>query len=114
MLLANLLCRLPDPLSCLSRLKGGNGLVKPEGVVVITTPFTWLDEYTHRRRTGWVRFDVTMVRSSPLDALHRVLSREFDLLEEFDTALALREHRREYQIVLPLVTVWRRKSGAFD
>ena len=39
----NLICRLPEPMRLLKRLPD---LVKPGGQLFITTPFTWLDEYT--------------------------------------------------------------------
>ncbi len=39
-ILANLLCRLPDPLACLNALPS---IVNKGGVVVIVTPFSWLE-----------------------------------------------------------------------
>ena len=39
-ILANLLCRLPDPQACLNALPN---IVNDGGVVVIVTPFTWLE-----------------------------------------------------------------------
>ena len=41
--MANLLCRLPNPQACLSALPQ---IVNKGGVVVIVTPFTWLEEFT--------------------------------------------------------------------
>ncbi|MDG2123526.1 MAG: putative 4-mercaptohistidine N1-methyltransferase, partial [Verrucomicrobiales bacterium] len=40
---ANLICRLPDPASLLKRFAS---LVKPGGQLVLTTPCTWLGEFT--------------------------------------------------------------------
>lgn len=42
---ANLICRLPDPVTFLDRLAS---LVAVGGVLVLTTPWTWLEEYTPR------------------------------------------------------------------
>lgn len=39
-ILANLLCRLPDPFTCLEALPK---IVNVGGVVVIVTPFSWLE-----------------------------------------------------------------------
>lgn len=39
-IMANLLCRLPDPHACLNGL---DKIVNKGGVVVITTPLTWLE-----------------------------------------------------------------------
>ena len=42
---ANLVCRLPDPVAFLDRLAS---VVAVGGVLVLTTPWTWLEEYTPR------------------------------------------------------------------
>ena len=42
-LAANLICRLPNPRAFLDQLKD---LVLPAGIAVITSPYTWLQEYT--------------------------------------------------------------------
>lgn len=46
-LAANLLCRLPDPVAFLDRLPA---LLRPGGVVVLTTPWSWLEAWTKRPR----------------------------------------------------------------
>ena len=43
---ANLLCRLPNPQAFLDRL---NELVAPGGQLLLTTPFTWLEDFTPKR-----------------------------------------------------------------
>ena len=45
-LLGNLLCRLPSPKACLSRLGGPDGLVRPGGLAVVVSPYTWMEEHT--------------------------------------------------------------------
>ena len=42
-LAANLICRLPDPMKFFDRLKD---LVVPAGILIITSPYTWLSQYT--------------------------------------------------------------------
>ena len=42
-LAANVICRLPDPVPFLVRLRS---MVVPSGIVVITTPYSWLEQYT--------------------------------------------------------------------
>ena len=39
----NLICRLPEPMKFYSRLPE---LVVPGGILVITSPYTWLEHYT--------------------------------------------------------------------
>ena len=42
-LAANLICRLPEPMKFFNRLKD---LVVPAGILIITSPYTWLQQYT--------------------------------------------------------------------
>ena len=42
-LAANLVCRLPNPYKFLDRLPS---LVAPGGILVITGPYTWLEQFT--------------------------------------------------------------------
>ena len=48
-LAANLLCRLPDPSKLLARLPA---LVKPGGVLVLVSPYSWLPGWTPKEK--WV------------------------------------------------------------
>ncbi len=41
----NLICRLPEPLAFFSRLPD---LVVPGGLLVLTSPYTWLESYTNK------------------------------------------------------------------
>jgi ubiquinone/menaquinone biosynthesis C-methylase UbiE len=45
-LAANLICRLPDPKRFLNQLPR---LVKQGGIVVLTTPFSWLEAWTKQK-----------------------------------------------------------------
>ena len=40
---SNLICRLSEPMKFINRLKD---LVKPNGYVILSTPFTWMSEFT--------------------------------------------------------------------
>jgi ubiquinone/menaquinone biosynthesis C-methylase UbiE len=46
LLAANLICRLPEPRKFLNALPR---IVKPGGIVVLTTPFSWLEAWTKQR-----------------------------------------------------------------
>ena len=39
----NLICRLPEPMKFFERL---SDLIVPGGILVITSPYTWLEQYT--------------------------------------------------------------------
>eukprot|EP00045_Choanoeca_perplexa_P012553 m.137355 g.137355 ORF g.137355 m.137355 type:complete len:290 (+) comp16053_c0_seq1:118-987(+) len=97
-LLANLICRLPQPMDCLTRMKD---MVKPNGYVVITTPFSWLDEFTPR--DNWLGgYD----GKESCDKMFDVLKSEgFEVVHEGDIPFLIREHRRKYQLVFPHLSV---------
>lgn len=98
-LAANLICRLPDPEAFLARLPD---LVKPGGQLLLTTPFTWLEEYTPRER--WLGGMDAASRSE--EELVRRLSGEFRLHRRRDLPFLIREHERKYQLGIALGTSW--------
>ncbi len=107
-LASNLLCRLPSPKAFLSRLGGPRGLVKPGGIVVFASPFSWSEQYT--TKSAWLGgFEDSNGQHWSADRLADFLDDEFELMHREDSAFMLREHRRKYEYVISDVTVWRRK-----
>lgn len=94
---ANLLCRLTDPQLLIQRLPD---LVKQGGQLLLTTPCTWLEEFTPRG--NWPQ-------GSTRDWLKSVLSEHFDLALEKDLPFLIREHARKYQWSVALGTRWIRR-----
>lgn len=104
-LLANLLDRLPAPSKCLEVLPH---LVKPGGVMLITSPYTWLEQFTHPSKwMGGYHLGDKEVRT--FDVLKETLQADFELLEHKDMPLLIREHVRKFQLCVAHATVWRRK-----
>jgi putative 4-mercaptohistidine N1-methyltranferase len=101
-LAANLLCRLPDPEALLKRF---TDLVKPGGQLLLTTPFTWLEEFTPRDR--WIGGGLTGPSSE--EELTRRLSPHFRLHRRIDLPFLIREHERKYQLGIALGTSWIRQ-----
>jgi len=101
-LAANLLCRLPDPEALLGRF---TDLVKPGGQLLLTTPFTWLEEFTPRDR--WIGGTTTGPSSE--EELTRRLSPHFRLHRRVDLPFLIREHERKYQLGIALGTSWIRQ-----
>lgn len=97
----NLLCRLPEPRRFLRRLPE---LVKPGGVLLITTPNTWLEEFTAKEY--WL--GATPETGEPLEALTAELAGAFERVRRLDLPFLIREHRRKYQWSVAEATVWRR------
>jgi putative 4-mercaptohistidine N1-methyltranferase len=98
-LMANLVDRLPDPALCLEKLPG---LVAPGGWVVITSPYTWLEEYTPRRL--WLDGG----GRGTLAALREKLAPHFALRKTFDLPFVIRDHRRKYQWSVAETSIWQR------
>lgn len=97
---ANLLCRLTEPALLLERLPQ---LVRPGGTLVLTTPCTWLEEYTPPLR--WPQ-------GSTFEWLREVLEPAFTLEQQRDLPFLIREHARKYQWTVALGTCWRRRGTA--
>ncbi|MDZ4287874.1 MAG: putative 4-mercaptohistidine N1-methyltransferase [Prosthecobacter sp.] len=95
---ANLLCRLNEPQRLLERLPD---LVQPGGQLLLTTPCTWLEEFTPRGNwpTGATR-----------EWLQSRLSPHFDLALEIDLPFLIREHARKFQWSVAWGTRWLRKN----
>jgi putative 4-mercaptohistidine N1-methyltranferase len=98
-LMANLLCRLPDPARCLDRMKT---LIGENGWLVIATPASWSDEYTPREK--WLAQN-----GSTLDGIRQCLEPIFTLEQREDMPFVLREHRRKFQWTVAEVSVWRKR-----
>jgi len=99
-LAANLLCRLTDPAKFLARLPL---LVKAGGWLVLTTPCTWLEEFTPR--ANWLCGE----NSATIDGLHHYLDAYFDLVKTQDLPFLIREHARKFQWTVAQGSVWKRK-----
>jgi putative 4-mercaptohistidine N1-methyltranferase len=105
-LMANLIDRLREPRRCLTRLPE---LVKPGGQLVITSPYTWLEEFTpHSNWLGGCERDGRRVTTR--EGLQATLGTEFDLVAVKDLPFLIREHARKYQWSVAEATIWRRKS----
>ena len=110
-LLANLLCRLPSPTACLRSLSGPAGLVKPGGLAVIVSPYTWMEEHTPRSSWlgGYRDGDGGAVYSDK--TLRRIMDDlGFSLLDEEDMPLLIREHERKYQFIISHAMVFQRRK----
>ena len=109
-LLANLLCRLPSPRACLERMGGSRGVVRPGGLLMAVSPYTWMETFTPKDvwLGGFVRQGVT-VRS--IEGLHTLLDPDFELVDEAEMPLLIREHARKFQYIVGHATAWRRRTG---
>ena len=104
-LLANLVDRLRDPSQCLSAL---HSLVRTGGQLILTTPCTWLDDYTPRSHwLGGFEQNGRPVRT--LATLQALLDPHFTLARTLDMPFVIREHARKFQWSVAQATVWVRR-----
>jgi putative 4-mercaptohistidine N1-methyltranferase len=97
---ANLVDRVPSPLAFLSSLKG---LVKQGGQLVLTSPYTWMDEFTPRK--NWLG---GKDGKTTIEGLREALEPDFALRELRDLPFLIREHGRKFQWSVAQASIWRR------
>ena len=104
-LMANLIDRLREPQRCLARLAA---LVKAGGQLIITSPYTWLEEFTPR--ANWLGgFERDGRRVTTCDGLQAALAEDFQLIATRDIPFLIREHARKFQWSVAEATVWHRR-----
>lgn len=104
-LAANLIDRLVEPQRFLTRLPE---LVKSGGQLVITSPYTWLADFTPTE--NWLGgFEADGLRRITLDGLTVALSTHFDLVQTKDLPFLIREHARKFQWSVAQASLWRRQ-----
>ena len=104
-LMANLIDRLGHPRKCLAQLRH---FLRPGGQLIITSPYTWLEDYTPRRRWlgGFLRHGRPV---KTFDTLRQILSPDFQLVSRRDLPFLIREHARKFQLGLAEASVWLRR-----
>lgn len=104
-LAANLIDRLYDPAKFLRTI---HERLNVGGVLLIASPYTWLEEHTPR--ADWLGgFKKDGESFTTLDGLERILGGHFERIgEPREVPFVIRETRRKYQHSLAEVTLWRR------
>ena len=103
LLAANLICRLPAPKRFLQQV---SQFVNRGGQLLLTTPFTWLEEFTPRAEwLGGHREE--RLRSS--ETLRQILEPNFQLQLTRDLPFLIREHERKFQYGIALGWRWVRR-----
>ncbi len=104
-LAANLIDRLYDPKKFLSSI---HERLNMGGVLVLTSPYTWLEEFTLRENwVGGIRKDGEPY--STLDGLKDMLGGHFQMIgNPLDVEFVIRETRRKFQHTVSQMTAWER------
>ena len=109
-LAANLLCRLPDPEAF---LRSCARLVRPDGVLVLVSPYSWLEAWTPKHK--WLggapgKNEKTNRSFAAIRALLESPAGGFDLVDQSDLPFLIKEHDRKFQWGCSHATVWRRRK----
>lgn len=101
----NLIDRLYSPRRFLASI---HERLRPGGLLVISSPYTWLIEHTEREE--WIGgFKKDGENLTTLDAMSEILGRRFRLVgEPRDVPFVIRETKRKFQHSLAELTVWER------
>lgn len=105
-LAVNLIDRLYAPRRFLAQI---HQRLNPGGLLVLASPYTWLEEHT--RREEWVGgFKKDGESYTTLDGLKDALGAHFELVEgPLGVPFVIRETRRKFQHTVSELTVWRRR-----
>jgi 5-histidylcysteine sulfoxide synthase/putative 4-mercaptohistidine N1-methyltranferase len=104
-LATNLIDRLYEPERFLATV---HERLNRHGILILTSPYTWLEEYTQKEHWLGGRYDENGDPVFGIDGLKRVLSAHFELLETFDVPFVIRETARKYQHTLSQMSVWKK------
>src|SRR5687768_2886336 len=104
-LAANLIDRLYDPAKLLTSI---HARLNPGGILLIASPYTWLEEHT--KREAWIGgFKRDGESFGTLDGLKEILGTHFKLIQgPTEVPFVIRETRRKFQHTLSEVTIWER------
>jgi 5-histidylcysteine sulfoxide synthase/putative 4-mercaptohistidine N1-methyltranferase len=100
----NLIDRLYDPGLFLA---GITTRIRPGGLLAITSPYTWLEEYTAKAKWLGGRREAGEPLTS-FAGLERALAGGFTLVHRADIPFVIRETARKYQHSVAELTIWRR------
>ncbi|WP_354623482.1 5-histidylcysteine sulfoxide synthase [Psychromonas sp. MME2] len=101
---ANLIDRLSEPKLFLDTIQAR---LNEHGYLVITSPYTWLEDYTAKDKwLGGVK--VNGENYSTLDGLHAALDSHFNLIHCADIPFVIRETARKFQHTVTQMTIWQK------
>lgn len=105
-LATNLIDRLYEPELFLSLV---HSRLNDGGILVLTSPYTWLEAYT--KKEFWLGgfYDENGLPVSGLDGLKKQLLGSFELIAVKDVPFVIRETARKFQHSVAQMSVWRKR-----
>ena len=102
----NLIDRLYEPHLFLASV---HERINQNGYLVLTSPYTWLEEYTAKEFWIGGYEDENGNAVSTLDGLKEMLKEHFELVATEDVPFVIRETPRKYQHTVSQMSVWKKK-----
>jgi 5-histidylcysteine sulfoxide synthase/putative 4-mercaptohistidine N1-methyltranferase len=102
----NLIDRLYEPRLFLDTV---HQRLNSDGILVLTSPYTWLEDYTQKEHWLGGYVDSMENEITTLDGLKKVLSNAFELVEVLDVEFVIRETPRKYQHTIAQMSVWKKR-----
>lgn len=102
----NLIDRLYQPQLFLTSI---HERINHGGVLLLTSPYTWREEYTAKEFWIGGYKDKNGKEVSTLDGLKRLLEENFELIAIEDVPFVIRETSRKFQHTISQMSVWRRR-----
>lgn len=102
----NLIDRLYNPRLFLDTI---DERLNKDGVLVITSPYTWQESSTEKEFWLGGKVDKDGNEIKTIDALKSVLAEKFELIHLQDLEFVIKETARKYQHTISQVSVWQKK-----
>ena len=102
----NLIDRLYEPAAFLGSI---HERINSGGLLVLTSPYTWLEEFTNKE--NWIGgYKDNGENKTTLDGLHEILKDNFKMFAEpVDIPFVIRETVRKHQHTIAQMTFWQKK-----
>lgn len=106
----NLIDRLYDPAQFLNLIKTR---IRAGGLLILTSPYTWLENFTNREKwLGGFKAN-TGENYTTLEGIRDILAPEFTMIgEPQDIPFVIRETKRKFQHSIAQFSVWEKKERA--
>jgi len=102
----NLIDRLYEPHLFLESI---HQRINENGYLILTSPYTWLEEYTSKEFWIGGYEDEEGNEVSTLDGLKKMLGKHFTFVACEDVPFVIRETPRKYQHTISEMSVWKKK-----
>jgi putative 4-mercaptohistidine N1-methyltranferase len=102
----NLIDRLYEPRLFLETV---HERLNEEGILILTSPYTWLEEYTAKEFWLGGYVDENGDEVSTLDGLKKILEKNFKFIDTQDIEFVIRETPRKFQHSISQMSVWKKR-----